>query len=188
MNSSSALGSLCIVASLFAPQASLSQSRSYVSAKFNYRLLLPPGWNMSAAGSDVLMIFDYKQTEALPQGLFPDRGAEIWVIPFAGLEAITKAKTMDEWIAYNAGHNHSGVSTKHRPDLSKGGNSPNEVVEVDADFERDPQDEGLQHEVNYYFTLRGKMFRLMLIYWKGNPQASHLRSVCESLLGSVRAQ
>ncbi len=185
---SSALGSLCIVASIFAPQAALSQDGTYRSAKFNYRLLLPPGWNTSTAGSGVLTIFDYKPAEAGPQGLFPFGGAEMLVLPFAGLEAITKAKTMDEWIAYNAGHNHSGVSTKHRPDLSKGGNSPNEVVEVDADFERDPQDEGLQHEVNYYFTLRGKMFRLMLIYWKGNPQASHLRSVCESLLGSVRAQ
>jgi hypothetical protein len=184
----SAFGTLCIVASLIAPRVSFGQGRSYLSPKFNYRLLLPPGWNTPASVSDVLMIFDYKPTEALPQGLFPDGGAEIWVIPFEEVGAITKAKTMEEWIAYNAAHGHTGVSSRRRADLSKGGNSPDGVLEVDADFERSPQDDGLQHEVNYYFTLRGGMFRLMLIYWKDNPQAAHLRSVCESMLGSIQAR
>jgi hypothetical protein len=184
----SALGSFCLVVSLAAPQVSFGQGQSYLNTKFNYRLSLPPGWNTSVSGSEVLTIFDYKPEEALPQGLFPDGGSEIWVVPFAGLEAFTKAKTLDEWIAFNAARNHSGVSTRDRADLSRGGNSPDGVVEVDADFERSPDDDALQHEVNYYFTLRGKMFRLMLIYWKDNPNAARLRSVCESVLESVQAQ
>ena len=183
-----ALIGFCIAASLFAPQVSLGQGRSYVSTKFQYRLSLPPRWNTSDNGSGVLTIFDYKPSEAGPQGLFLDSGAEILVIPFAGVEATTKAKTLDEWIAHSRSRADRGVSTQRRPDLSKGGNSQDWVVEVNADFERDSQDGLLQHEVDYYFTLTGRMLRLMLIYWKGNPQASQLRSVCEAVLRSVQAR
>jgi hypothetical protein len=183
----SAFSSLCLAASLALPQMLFGQGQSYLSMKFRYRLLVPAGWNTSVSGSGVLTIFDYKPEELLPQGLFPDEGSEIRVVPFAGLEAFTKAKTLDEWVVFNLARNHTGVSSKRRADLSKGEDSPQGVVEVEADFERNVQDGGLQHELNYYFTLRGKMFRLMLIYWRDNPQASTLRSTCAAVLASIQA-
>ena len=180
-----ALTGICMTASLLAPQRSVCQAHEYVGPE--HRLLVPDKWNISATPNGVLTIFDYEPRDAGPQGLFPFEGAEILVLPLAAVERTSKAKTLDEWIAQNAAVHRAGVSRKRRADLRRRDGSAQGVIEVEADFERDSQDGNLQHEVSYYFTLRGRMFGVTLTYWKGNPNASNLRSVTESVVEAIQA-
>ena len=161
--------------------------RSYQSSMFGYRLQFPARWKMVVQGNGVLTLFNYRQSEAGPQGLFPSEGAEIYLIPFETVRAVVGTDTMDGWAKRNLTPGHTNGHIGRFPDVGTTRDVPRDVVEVDADFLRDPQDADLQYEVSYYFALNGAKFRLMLLYWKGNKRGSHLRSVAELVLQSIRS-
>jgi len=126
--------------------------------------------------------------EGGPQGLFPDHGAEIYVVPFAAVRAVVSAGTMAEWISRNITPDHGAVSIKRLSQPRGDESAPGNIVEVEADFQRGSHSqEEPQHETSYYFTLRGAMFRLRLSYWKGDPRSAKHRSACLSILQSIRA-
>jgi hypothetical protein len=162
------------------------EHKAFTSVRFAYRLRLPRSWNVSVAGSGVPVFFNYTTAAVLPQGLIPDNGADIYLIPFAALRGITGATDTEEWIRLNRTRDHSNVTIRRLP--SPGGTErvPRNVFEVKSDFERDPQDGKLQREVNYYFELHGDSFRLRLLYWKGDPRSSYFESVLDSIFRSIR--
>ena len=151
-------------------------------------MTIPAKWNMDVPESGVPVLFNYKRSEGGPQGLFPDHGANIFLIPLDAVKINTNATTLDEWIHRNLQHDHSSSSIKQLPDLDPNPRSPRNIVEVWADFVRDEQDEEKQSEVNYYFTLNGAEFRLMLLYWKDDHQGKYFQSTAESLLRSLRSR
>ena len=175
------------VSLVFFQSALLAQTRTYVSSQFKYKLTVPTHWNIEVSGSGVPVIFNYALSEGGPQGLFPENGANIFLIPLEAVKVVTGASTMDEWIRRNLAADHKNVTIRHIPSPSGSDRAPQNVVEVQADFERNPQDDQLQRELDFYFTLRGSMFRLMLVYWKDSPHAAELRSACESILRSIRS-
>lgn len=166
-------------------QAALGQQHTYDSSQFKYQFVVPPKWHLVVSGSGVPVLFNYKESEGAGQGLFPEDGANISLIPFEVVSVVTSAKTMDDWIQHNLGTDHKNVSLPRAVEIYGTNRSPQNIIEVEADFVRDVQDDELQHEVNYYFTLRGARFRLMLLYWKDNAQAAKLRSICQSILRSI---
>ncbi len=175
---------LCLT--LVWPQLTADTSRAFVNSKFHYALKVPGGWN--AEGQDIPVLFNYRASEGGPQGLFPDHGAQITLIPLAAVQAVVDAGTMDEWIKRNLASNHTNVSIRHLPAPEDNrALTPRDIVEVEADFERDPQDDMLQHEVDYYFYLRGAPFRLRLLYWKDDKQSSGHRAALQYVLRSITA-
>jgi hypothetical protein len=164
-----------------------AEQKTFTSDGYGYRLRYPKAWNVSESGSGVPLFSNYSPSEAGPQGLFPSGGAEIYLIPFAAVKATTSATTLKEWIQSNSGRDHSKVAVRSvpRPAGARGG--PQNAFEVKSDFERDPQDETLQREINYYFDLHGAGFRLMLLYWKGDSRALYFESVLRSVFRSITA-
>jgi hypothetical protein len=162
--------------------------REYTNSKFNYKLTVPARWNIDPPESGVPVLFNYKRSEGGPQGLFPNGGANIYLIPLTAVQPTTPAKTLDEWINQNIEHDHKNASVKKRHDVAGDEKGPQNVVEVQSDFVRDSQDQESQREVSYYFSLNGATFRLMLLYWKQNPHGARLQAICESVLRSIRAQ
>jgi hypothetical protein len=159
--------------------------RIYSNSRFHYRLEVPPNWNISVAESGVVTFFNYDERDSGPQGLFPEPGAEITVIPLDAVAAVVTANTVDEWIAANLTRGHALISRRSLPS-GAAQDSARDIVNVEASFERDPQDEQLQHETNYYFTLHGAEFRLRLLYWKGDSSSANYRGACERILRGIR--
>jgi len=176
---------LGFLAAIIGCSTSLAQGRKFSNPRFNYRLSIPNGWSLSETGFDV-MLYSYKRSEALPQGLYPSKGAEIWVTPFSAVKAGTRIDNLDRWIQDNLTTEQTRVSITPVGG-SKDENAPQNVVRVEADFGASSQDE-LQHEVSYYFVTRGRMFRLMLVYWNDNPNSKALNAICESVLRSFRSE
>jgi hypothetical protein len=162
--------------------------KHFVNSQFGYELDVPTGWNLDQTPSGVPVLFNYKRSMAGPQGLFPEEGAEIRVIPFKAVQIVTRAHIMDQWIKDNYGADYRNVSQKKLPDAGASPKVPRNITEVQADFERDSQDNELQRDLSYYFTLNGNAFRLRLLYWKKNPHREQIETVCRSVLGSIRAR
>ena len=91
---------------------------------------------------------------------------------------------MDEWIKRNITRDHRVASIKGISE-SLGQSGPRDIVRVEADFKRDPQDTESQREVNYYFTLRGAALRLRLLYWRDDPRSSSYRMALRSVLRRI---
>ena len=168
-------------------QAAVGQAHNYVSSRFKYQFVVPAKWHLAVSGSGVPVLFNYKESEGAGQGLFPEGGANIFLIPFEAVSAVTSAKTMDEWIKNNLAPDHTNVTLPRAIEIYGGKRSPQNITKVEADFVRPVPDDEMHHEVNYYFTLRGAMFRLMLVYWKDSPKAAEFRSICQSILRSIKS-
>ena len=110
----------------------------------------------------------------------------MYVLPLSAVQMVVNSRTMEEWINRNVSPNHSAVSLKRLPGFGSDDSVPQNLVEVEADFQRGQQ-EDLQHEMNYYFTLRGAIFRLRLLYWKDDRTAVSHRAACQFVLRSIRA-
>lgn len=158
--------------------------RIYKDSKYHYSLQVPAGWNLDVNDS-VPILFNFPPSQAGPQGLFPDHGSEIFLIPLAEVQAVVNAKTVDEWIHGNLTRDYSAISISQLP-AEHGDKAPQSITKVEADFQRGP-DEELQREISYYFALRGHLFRLILRYWKDDSRAARHRAACLSVLGSIRS-
>lgn len=174
---------LLLMVSLGALEPGYCQTQTLILP--SYRTSVPSGWNISVSANWVSTIFNYDPDKIEPQGLFPTEGAEISILPFAAVEGTTKARTIDDWIAQFSARKRSRISVRRLGDTD-GPAGPHNLVEVDADFQRDPQDFEPQHEVSYYFSLEGKLFRVALTYWKDNRHAVELQSICDALVKSIR--
>jgi hypothetical protein len=177
----------CLGLVLAASMFSAAEQKTFTSARFGYELRLPKSWNISVADSGVPVFFNYPRAEALPQGLIPDHGAEIYLIPFAALRGTTRAKDLKEWIQINTRREHSRIHVTQVPGALEEESAPHNVFRVTSDFERDPQDGIPQREIDYYFQLNGEGFRLRLVYWKGDPRSTYFESVQQAIFRSIRA-
>jgi len=179
-----------LIASLFTVLTlplSATEQKTFTSAKYGYKVRLPKTWNVSVSAAGIPVFFNYDPSEALPQGLIPEHGAEIYLIPFANVQPVTGTKNLTDWIQFNNARGRSNIVVK-RLSTSRSEREPHDAVEVDSDFERDPQDEVLQRVTDYYFTLRGEKFRLMLVHWKGDQQSAHFRLVLDSVFRSIESR
>jgi hypothetical protein len=162
------------------------QSTPYNNQKFSYSLRPPPGWNLSESSSSVPLFFNYDASEGRSQAMYPERGAEIRVIPLGVDPRTAHFTTLSEWIDFDLRHDHSKISTKSLSNSAAEAAAPRGVIEVESDFMR--ENGQIQHEVSYFFFLRDSMFRLTLAHWLGNPDAKGLHAAAEAVLHSIRAR
>ena len=161
--------------------------RMFTSDMFGYRLTVPRGWDLAVPSSGVPVIFNYDKSEALPQGLIPSGKANIFLIPYAAVSEVTPARDLKAWIRANSQKWYTNVRTTRIPAWSRDGRAPQDIVRVEADYERSPEDESLQTEISYYFVLNGSDFRLRMLFGKGDRRYSYFRSVAYALLRSIRS-
>jgi len=164
-----------------------ANEEAFVSHRFGYRLSVPRGWHVAVSPSDIPVLFNYDQSKALPQGLIPEGGAEIYLIPYEAVEAVSPAGDLKEWIVANSALWHTNVRSRPVTSWTKDPSYPQQITRVDSDYERAPEDNELQSEVNYYFVLHGRGYRLRLLYAKGALRSSYFNSAGDSVLRSVRA-
>jgi hypothetical protein len=176
---------LCI-ATAMSHTAYCADARTFTSEMFGYRLAVPVGWHVAVPPSGVPVFFNYDVSQALPQGLIPGGGANIYLIPYEAVSRVTRARDLQDWIQANSAEWHTNVRTSRVAGSPSDGTMPQEIVKVEADFERAPEDEARQTEINYYFVLRGSGFRLRMLYGKGDPRSSYFRAVIEILLRSIK--
>ena len=155
--------------------------------KFGYRLSVPEEWNVVVPPSGVPVLFNYDKKKALPQGLIPEGGAEVYLIPYEAVRLVAGANRLEDWIQANGRESHTNVRTERVASWTKDESSPQGITRIVADYQRAPEDEELQSEVDYYFTLRGAAFRLRMLFWKGDPRSSDYNSVMVAVLRSIRA-
>lgn len=180
-----------VAVTLLFTSASKAQNQTHQSERFGYQLAIPLGWKVSQTGFDV-MFYSYRTNEALPHGMLPPRGAEIWVTPFNAIKERAPAmrwkgaNSVQQWIQHELTPDHTNVSVTRVQDVDDR-DAPKEVFRVEADYRRDPADDELQHEISYFFTLEGRMYRLALLYWRDNDSGQRLKRVLEAVLQSARA-
>jgi hypothetical protein len=178
---------LLSVAAAASHSAYCVDARTFTSDMFGYRLTVPLGWHLAVPPSGVPVIFNYDESHALPQGLIPSGGADIYLIPYEAVSQVTRARDLQEWIRANSEEWHTNVRTARIAAGSKDARAPQEIVRVEADYERSPDDETLQTEINYYFVLHGSDFRLRMLFGKGDPRSSYFRTVIDTLLRSIQS-
>jgi hypothetical protein len=132
------------------------------------------------------VLFNYDESQALPQGLIPVGGANIFLIPYQAVTSVTHARDLQDWIQANSEQWHTNVRTSRVAAWSSDGTTPQEIIKVEADYERAPEDEARQTEINYYFVLHGSDFRLRMLYGKGDKRSSYFGTVVEALLRSIK--
>ncbi len=174
------------VATAVSGGAYFADERTFTSELFGYRLEVPGGWHVAVPPSGVPVFFNYDESKALPQGLIPDRGANIYLIPYEAVSRVTQARDLQDWIQTNSEQWHTNVRTSRVAAWSSSETAPQEIVKVEADYERAPEDEERQAEINYYFVLHGSGFRLRMLYGKGDPRSSYFKTVADSLLRSIK--
>jgi len=135
----------------------------------------------------VPVISNYPASGALPQGLIPDAGADIFLIPYEAVEAVARAGDLENWIESNDAMWHNKARTRRLPSWTNDESYPQQIFRVDADYERAPEDGTLQSEVNFYFLLHRAGFRLRMLYWKGDSHRSSFNSALQEVLHSIRA-
>ncbi len=165
-----------LILALFVALTALGAVKHFVSKQFKYELDVPAGWNIDQTPSGVPVLFNYKSSMAGPQGLFPEDGAEIRLMPLQEVQVVTNARTMDEWINHNYGPAYRNVSKKRLPDFGANGREPREITEVQAEFERDPIDEELQHDFSCSEPpITPKRYKTQQVPWSGQNRTLQIK-------------
>ena len=74
-------------ASTLPPAAHAAETGThFANSRFHYEFTIPPEMERRPPESGVPVLFNYKRSEGGPQGLFPDHGANIFLIPLAAVQ------------------------------------------------------------------------------------------------------
>lgn len=179
---------VCVITACI-PQA--EATKRFISTDFAYELAYPSDWNLDVSPLGIPIFYSFRPEQGGPQGLFPEDGAIIEIIPSDVVLPITNATTLENWIRSTYDHDvYTNVKTRRLPKTRPVDGVPHDIIRVSADFERDSDDGRLQRDISYYYRLDDKVFRLTLLYWKGNPKAKapQYESLAESVLRSIRVE
>jgi hypothetical protein len=167
--------------------AGQTDDTTYRNSRDGYTLQVPRHWHISVT-DHLAVLYNYPASEGGPQGLFPLHGANIFVVPFASVSAVSRASSMQEWIQENLRDGYSNIVVRSVPSIGLSDRLPQNVIRVESDYQRSAQDDSLQHKITYYFTLHGSWVKIELVYWKDDEQSAHFRSALDFVLRSVRSE
>jgi len=90
--------------------------------------------------------------------------------------------TIDQWVArVTAGSEHEGRRIDHT-EISN-----HDLVEVTrTEFNRDSPGLPTEHNIAYFFKLRGRVFEVALRYILGDPNAARHERALQEVLGTLR--
>jgi hypothetical protein len=170
-----------ILALAFAGSSAIAtaQVNNFHSDEYKYKLSFPAGWfkNSFAPSKSLFSIINFRKPAHAV--FLPPRGAEIGVTPIEARQGPTDPRssarrevphTLEEWIAINTRNEQVEV----KRNLTVGGRLP--VVEVKMT--------GADRLValEWYFSLRGRLFNASLLCWADNPDFERLRQVLQQVV------
>lgn len=158
----------------------------FVSKQSRFSAWYPPGWQPLTPGSVALEIVDFPKSEAVTGAVVPERGALIQAWPASDPadtieKLIQRQTTIDGDVAPDV--DQTLLTGLRYPD------SPRTLRQVEY-----VRNEGsavhpiLQHVTMYYCKVHGRIFEVMLIYFRGNKKAKQLEAAARSVARSLRIQ
>ena len=185
----SILGLLVAVGAVLAMEFAVAAPlRTYSNKKFNYVINIPASWWPSVSTSGVAVLSNCSPKLVLPQGLMRDGCANVYIIPFQPDSIITPYHEFDEWIRANFDESHSNLVRRNITSWTNSNRSPQKIVQITADFERNPADDQRQSEINYYFLLDSRAFRIRALYWKDDSRTVYFETAVKELLRSIHTR
>jgi hypothetical protein len=160
---------------------------TFHSDQYGYTLNYPSDWfkNSLAPSTGLFDIINFPPSRAAHAVFLPPTGAEITVTPIEARQGPTDPRssarrevphTLEEWIAIAT----RGEEVELRRDLTIGGRPP--VIEI-----RMKAADGLE-VLDWYFSLRGRLFNARLLCWVGNSEFEGLRRVLEQIVLTLEAE
>lgn len=157
-------------------------SRRYRNTDAGLSFLVPKGWH--AARGEPAYVFNYPPSEPAPQGLLPENGAAVTIVPFKSFLRAHPTAKLDDWIKWNTRIKQRDIQRKNYPCLGGDGGTPHICAEVRSVFQITPHDPQLVR-INYYFKVNGDFYRSQLEYYKGDPNAESYLSALKHITESI---
>lgn len=154
----------------------------FVSATYRYSAWYPPGWRQMST-LDSIYIADFPQSQAGTGSVIPEQGAVISVGP-------TEVQgTISEQI--NAELNHAGVKSPILDQTLETGlkdpDAPTTLRQVEYyDNFGTATDPILQHVTVFYCEVHGRIFEVVLLYWRDNKNAKMLEGEALAIARTLR--
>jgi hypothetical protein len=118
------------------------------------------------------------------QSLLPAGGAEIVIVPLAALHGKKRERTQRTWIEDEVRIMANGRAVLERVEGVQN-DAISDTTRVTFDWERVPGEEP-QHVVQYYFSLKGSLFKIDLSYWSGDQRGPIYEKQVLSLLNRIK--
>lgn len=159
---------------------SAAQLASFRSDRYGYTVDYPSDWFMNslAPARDLFDIINFPRSKAVHAVFLPPNGAEISVTPIEARQGPTDPRSsarredphkLEEWIAIAT----RGQQVELERDLKVHGLAITEIRMKGAD--------GLE-ALDWYFSLRGRLFSARLLCWAGNSKFEELRQILEGVV------
>jgi len=155
--------------------------RTFRSETYGYIAQYPKGWYPDVTRtSDTLDIDSFPARKAVRAVHIPPGGAEIMLAPLEAVRQAEMPRTLADWITID--NRRPGVVDERQLEID----SPDGRLSI-TEMKRDccavaPFSES----VAWYFQLKGRPFKALLVYWKGDPNLDKLRQTLQQIVSSIR--
>lgn len=154
----------------------------YINRDYGYVFAVPRGWKVEQ--DPVPYIFNYPRSQAGPQGLLPEGGAAVRIIPMELFSTRSFGKDLESWVGWNTRTHSRDVQRENLQCIAGGIAQAHICVKVRSVFQLAPEDPPTT-QVSYYFVLNGRYFRAFLEFHDGDRSAEKyiqaLKFICESI-------
>ena len=151
--------------------------KSYTSPDGGYSVTYPDDWNHYSE-SRGLYILNFPEDRIVPQSLLPKGGA---MISFARPRR-PMPRSVDKWIRRDAVVQHV-VASRGMQVAREGISSQLALRETTAESKFGTL---AFEQVNWYFSVNGRLFCAVLLHHKGDPRRERYRAVLEHVVASLR--
>ena len=166
-----------VLAAIIVPASVENEFRVYRSSRYRYEVRYPRSWHLNSAlasRTGNLLITNFPPTSFLKGGILPEGGAEITVVAGA-------TRDIDQWIDQDL----AGADVQSKEQLSLGNRNRlfRSCTQVIFSFEIGPG--AYYTRTSCYFSLNRRPFKMVLDYWRDDPNGPTYRAVLVALLRSL---
>ena len=156
------------------------RERAFTSRDFGFSARYPSDWYLGAKRSDdPLDIIDFRPSEAVHAVYIPQGGAEMVIGPVEAFHLRETPPTLNAWVVVDTARKH--LISKNAFELESAPTGISQILEVRTE-EGDPP----LVSVGWYFRFQDHLFKAMLLYWKGNPNADKLIQTMRQVVHSLK--
>jgi hypothetical protein len=152
---------------------------TYESPSLHVEVKYPPSWNMAVGTNNVLYLANFAASESVHGVVIPRSGARVTVMP-----ASADIRDKESWIKKDLDH-ETELNRREIP-KSQSRQSCETLTEVVWEWEVGPN--SFFRETAYYCVASGRLFRIRLTFWKGNPQQNDLQTTAIQIAESLRVR
>jgi RHS repeat-associated protein len=142
--------------------------KTFTSKEYGFSARYPSDWYAGAKRSDhALDIIDFPPSKTVHAVYIPHGGAEMVIGPVAAFHLRETPRTLNAWATMETARKH--LTSEHAFEVESAPTGITQILEVKTDEGEPPME-----VVSWYFHFHERLFKAMLLYWKGNPNADKL--------------